>query len=813
MTEPSLSTRLSVVGPGEQTVEWQQRLESELARTNNLATEPAQADGLVVLIGSSFAEGLSLPSGKRSKCAKAIRGALAQGKMLLPVTVGGAALPQAGSLPEDIRPLIGFQATTLDDESRVPGVAARLVVAARTKGQEYVPAAQARRVFISYRREDCWYWASLLGTALTRRLGAPNVFFDIGSIGPGRRFDVEIQARLRASTDVVVLVGPSFLACDDAGRRRIDDPDDFVRCEIAGAVRNRTTVDVVLTGDATLPDSAQLPADIAPAFRGAKPRRLRDHRDVGALSEAILARRPALGPFLVRESPLQAAAHKEERFIADAGWRLTDLGWRPVELGKSKGIVAMTRPDAEGFRFVFDFQRFTLVLEERGRGLSTLGLKMWIKRARFPFGLDDADRAAVAPSDAQVEAMADPDAYLGRVGRMDLDDLPTAPKSLPWLVNFVRDFAQPGSRSLDRHAREQARIRARGGLPELSRVARVELGKDVRAQAVAFSTATGQFLAGSNRGLHLIGAGQAGARRLGRCANLLAIAPSGSGLVAGVTHQNRLWVLDSSGVEVVRGKTPYSLFRRRAYKYSHFSTVSWDAAGTRIAIGAYDHIWIYHLAYHAFEPLPLRDDERLMTRGASALFVPNSDDLLVMQRWTVWRVSATTGRTGALLDTEAGSDFYDAHTAELSSLKGRHGSNGFLPRCIAVSAGGEQIALGGNDAQLVLLDGSSLKPLDMHVWHLPLVDSETNGAVEALAFSPDGRLLASVANDNRLVIGDARQGECLAEAQLSAESTRPHSRTERRVCWLADGAEVAVTNGGGQLEIFDISRMAPRPPP
>ena len=477
MTELSHSTRLSIVGQGEQAGEWQQLLESELARTDNLAAEPAQADGLVVVIGSSFAEALNRSPGRRNKCAEEIRGALAQGKMLLPVTVGGAALPQAGSLPKDIRSLTGFQAITLDCEAGVPGVAARLVVAAGTAGQKYVPAAQVRRVFISYRRDDCWYWASLLGTALTLRLGAPNVFFDIGSIEPGRRFDTEIQARLRASTDVVVLVGPSFLACDETGRRRIDDPNDFVRREIAVAVRNRTTIDVVLTGDATLPDSTQLPADIAPAFRGAAPQRLKDYRDVGALSDAIVARRPALSLFPVPDSPLLAREHKEERFIADAGSRLAELGWRPVELGKSKGTVAMTRPDAEGFRFVFDFQHFDLVLEERARSLSTLGLKLWIKRARFPFGLEDTDRAAVTPSDAQVEAMANPGAYLDRVGRIDLDYLPTPPKSLPWLFEFTRDLAQPGRRALDQQAREQARIRARGGLSELSRIARVALGE------------------------------------------------------------------------------------------------------------------------------------------------------------------------------------------------------------------------------------------------------------------------------------------------------------------------------------------------
>ncbi len=367
--------------------------------------------------------------------------------MLLPVTVGGTALPQADSLPEDIRGLAMFQALTLDRESRVPGVSARLVVAATTAGQKYVPQDQVRRVFISYRHDDSWYWASLLGTALTLHLGAPNVFFDIGSIAPGRRFDTEIESRLRAATDVVVLVGPSFLACDETGRRRLDDPADFVRREIAAAVHNQSAIHLVLIGDGAMPDSARLPPDIAPAFRGAAPQRLKDYQQVGALADAIVMRRPALSPYLFPASPLLGKNQKEDRFIADAGWRLVELGWRPVKLGKSKGTIAMTRPDADGFRFVFDFQRFDLVLEEHARSVSTLGLKLWIRRARFPFGLEDTDRDAVTPSDKQVEAMANPGAYLDRVGRVDLNIQPTPPKSLPWLYESMRVTSQPGRRA------------------------------------------------------------------------------------------------------------------------------------------------------------------------------------------------------------------------------------------------------------------------------------------------------------------------------------------------------------------------------
>ncbi len=84
MTELSYRKRLSIVGQGERAGEWQQLLESELARTHNLAAEPAQADGLVVVIGSSFAEALNRPPGKRNKCAEVIRGAWRRGRCSCP---------------------------------------------------------------------------------------------------------------------------------------------------------------------------------------------------------------------------------------------------------------------------------------------------------------------------------------------------------------------------------------------------------------------------------------------------------------------------------------------------------------------------------------------------------------------------------------------------------------------------------------------------------------------------------------------------------------------------------------------------------
>jgi hypothetical protein len=287
------NVELAVVSSGERAAAWRRQLEDHLARTRNLSTSPLRADGVVVVIDPSFATSKQRAIHHHDACFQALRDALAAGKMLLPVTVGNAAIPEPDELPEAFRVLTRFQGLALDRESDLPGVAGRLVVATRTMTRPYEPArTEGRRAFVSYRRDDSWYWASLLARALTQRLGAHNVFFDVGSIAPGRRFDVEIRARILGATDFVLLVGPAFLAPDPGGRRRLDDPEDFVRQEIAAAIEHHKPVHLVLAGDAALPDRERLPAEIAAAFEGAGSLPLTDHRAADTVAGAILSGAP-----------------------------------------------------------------------------------------------------------------------------------------------------------------------------------------------------------------------------------------------------------------------------------------------------------------------------------------------------------------------------------------------------------------------------------------------------------------------------------------------------------------------------------------
>jgi tetratricopeptide (TPR) repeat protein len=119
-------------------------------------------------------------------------------------------------------------------------------------------------VFISYRGDDTDTAAVLIDQELAARFGNDRVFLDSRSILAGSDFAEELLRRLRACSVLLVVIGPRWLTLtDSAGRRRIDDPQDWIRREIAEALTHRLRVIPVLTGDATLPTEADLPADIA----------------------------------------------------------------------------------------------------------------------------------------------------------------------------------------------------------------------------------------------------------------------------------------------------------------------------------------------------------------------------------------------------------------------------------------------------------------------------------------------------------------------------------------------------------------------
>lgn len=163
-------------------------------------------------------------------------------------------------------------------------------------------------IFVSYRRDDTRQAAGRLADDLAERFGSANIFRDIEGIELGVDFAQALNQALGACVVMLVLIGTRWLDITDArGRRRLDDPRDWIRQEIATALTRGIRVVPVLIDGTALPDEASLSEDLQPLVRR-QALEISDMRWRGDLQRLVdtLARVPGLalqGPPSVSVSP------------------------------------------------------------------------------------------------------------------------------------------------------------------------------------------------------------------------------------------------------------------------------------------------------------------------------------------------------------------------------------------------------------------------------------------------------------------------------------------------------------------------------
>eukprot|EP01041_Mallomonas_annulata_P016357 gene16357-biopygen9244 len=104
-------------------------------------------------------------------------------------------------------------------------------------------------IFISYRRDDSAGYAGRLYDRLAAQFGADRVFMDVAGIELGTDFVTAIEQAVGSCKVLIVVIGDEWLSTTDtAGRRRLDDPHDFVRLETSVALEREIRVVPVLVG-------------------------------------------------------------------------------------------------------------------------------------------------------------------------------------------------------------------------------------------------------------------------------------------------------------------------------------------------------------------------------------------------------------------------------------------------------------------------------------------------------------------------------------------------------------------------------------
>jgi TIR domain/Polyketide cyclase / dehydrase and lipid transport len=145
-------------------------------------------------------------------------------------------------------------------------------------------------VFLSYRRGSASGSTGRLYDAMIARLGESSVFMDIDNIQPGDDFVEVLDRTLAACRAVVVVIDREWLDVRDRqGRRRLDNPRDFVRLEVENALRHGLRVIPVLVDEADMPAPEELPPSIRLlANRHAvEISATRFHYDAGRLIDAV----------------------------------------------------------------------------------------------------------------------------------------------------------------------------------------------------------------------------------------------------------------------------------------------------------------------------------------------------------------------------------------------------------------------------------------------------------------------------------------------------------------------------------------------
>jgi len=117
-------------------------------------------------------------------------------------------------------------------------------------------------IFISYRREDASGHAGRLSDKLSEHFRKDKIFMDIDNIQPGEDFVQVIENAVGSCEILIAIIGRQWLASPGETSRRLDDPSDFVRLEIASALKREIPVVPVLVQRATMPKPQDLSDDL-----------------------------------------------------------------------------------------------------------------------------------------------------------------------------------------------------------------------------------------------------------------------------------------------------------------------------------------------------------------------------------------------------------------------------------------------------------------------------------------------------------------------------------------------------------------------
>lgn len=220
------------------------------------------------------------------------------------------------------------------------------------------------KIFISYRREDSKHAVGRLHAALKRHVRDPkrDIFIDIDNIPKGVDFLEHLDQQVAQCDVMLAVIGPAWLSVKDpnTNRRRLDDPADFVRIEVASALKRGIPVVPVVLDETKIPSAQSLPDDLQ-ALSRRNGERL-EHESFDADVERLIRGLPATTPKpktsapAAPKPPSQPGLVQPTRWLGIVGslavlamavggawaWLANPGGWRGIDGARPDQVVAGT---------------------------------------------------------------------------------------------------------------------------------------------------------------------------------------------------------------------------------------------------------------------------------------------------------------------------------------------------------------------------------------------------------------------------------------------------------------------------------------
>jgi hypothetical protein len=249
------------------------------------------------------------------------------------------------------------------------------------------------QIFISYRREDASYPAGRLYDNLHSRFPQNEIFMDVDSIKPGIDFIETIEERVDSCDVLVAVIGKRWLsAADEEGRRRLDNPEDFVRLEVGTALKRGVLVIPVLVEGASMPRAAELPEELKPLAR--RNALSLSHERFRADSERLIDSVGEVLEAAAVEGPPRPPEGEQQRRGRAAGQGKTEP---PQGTGAGPGAPASNRTPLEGVTAKLKRSRRLLVVIGIGVVVCLLGVGLFKVTRPQPVSIGGSSSPTPAP--------------------------------------------------------------------------------------------------------------------------------------------------------------------------------------------------------------------------------------------------------------------------------------------------------------------------------------------------------------------------------------------------------------------------------